>query len=143
MNRPVLIVEDEQSIRDILAELFDAEGTAVTTAGTLAEARAALAAAEFHLIVTDLRLGGRRDGGLQVMAAAGLLSPDATVIVLTAFPDDDNRHASLRLGATHFLEKPVDLQTIAALAADVGVATAMRPGPFLSAARPARPAPVS
>jgi DNA-binding NtrC family response regulator len=65
------------------------------------------------------------------MAAAGLLAPDATVIVLTAYPDEDNRHASLRLGATHFLEKPVDLQTIAGLAADAGVATAMRPGPFL------------
>ena len=135
MTRTVLIVEDEQSIRDILAELFDAEGTAVTTAASLEEARAALAAADFHLIVTDLRLGGRRDGGLQVMAAAGLLAPDATVIVLTAYPDEDNRHASLRLGATHFLEKPVDLQTIAGLAADAGVATAMRPGPFLVRAR--------
>ena len=128
MTRTVLIVEDEQSIRDILTELFDAEGTAVTTAATLDEARVALARRDYDLIVTDLRLGGKRDGGLQVMAASGLLSPDATVIVLTAFPDEDVRHASLRLGATHFLEKPVDLQTIAALAADAGVATAMLPG---------------
>lgn len=131
VTRTVLIVEDEQGIRDILAELFDTDGTLVTAAATLGEARAALAAAEFDLVVTDLRLGGKRDGGLQVMAAAGLLSPDATVIVLTAYPDQDNRHAALRLGATHFLEKPVDLQTIAALAADAGVATAMRPRPQL------------
>ena len=127
MTRTVLIVEDEQSIRDILTELFDTEGTGVSTAATLEEARAALARQEFDLIVTDLRLGGKRDGGLQVMAASGLLSPDATVIVLTAYPDDDNRHASIRLGATHFLEKPVDLQTIATLAAQAGVATAMLP----------------
>jgi CheY-like chemotaxis protein len=40
----------------------------------------------YDLIVTDIRLGGKRDGGLQVMAASGLLSPDATVIVLTAYP---------------------------------------------------------
>jgi DNA-binding NtrC family response regulator len=126
--RTVLIVEDEQSIRDILAELFDADGTQVTTAATLDDAKAALARREYDLIVTDLRLGGKRDGGLQVMAASGLLSPDATVIVLTAYPDEDVRHASLRLGATHFLEKPVDLQTIATLAADAGVATAMLPG---------------
>lgn len=129
MTRTVLIVEDEQGIRDILTELFDTEGTAVTTAATLEEARAALGRQEFDLLVTDLRLGGRRDGGLQVMAAAGLLSPDAAVIVLTAYPDEDNRHASLRLGATHFLEKPVDLQTIATLAAESGVATAMIPSP--------------
>ena len=127
-TRSVLLVEDEQSIRDVLAELFEVEGTTVDAVGTLDEAKAALARREFNLIVTDLRLGGKRDGGLQVMAVSGLLSPDATIIVLTAFPEEDNRHASARLGATHFLEKPVDLQTIAALAADAGVATAMLPG---------------
>ena len=127
--RNVLLVEDEQSIRDILAELFDMVGTATTSAATLDEAKTALAAQEFDLVVTDLRLGGKRDGGLQVMAASGLLSPEATVIVLTAYPDEDNRHASLRLGATHFLEKPVDLHVLASLAADAGVATAMRPAP--------------
>ena len=123
----VLVVEDEQSIRDILEELFTVEGNDVVAAGTLDEARKALGDRVFDLIVTDLRLGGKRDGGLQVMAAAGILSPEAMVIVLTAYPDDDNRHASLRLGATHFLQKPVDLSTIAALAAPIGVATALTP----------------
>ena len=127
MSRRVLVVEDEQSIRDILAELFDVDGSEVLTAATLEEAKAALTRRVFDLIVTDLRLGGKRDGGLQVMAASGLLSPDGTVIVLTAYPDEDNRHASIRLGATHFLEKPVDLSTIAELAADAGVPTAMFP----------------
>ncbi|HEY0777692.1 MAG TPA: response regulator [Gemmatirosa sp.] len=129
MSRHVLIVEDEQSIRDILAELFDVEDTDTTTAATLDQAKHALTSTRFDLILTDLRLGGNRDGGLQVMAAGGLLSPDATIIVLTAFPDDDNRHASARLGATHFLEKPVSLQKIAGLAADAGVPSAMYPDP--------------
>jgi DNA-binding NtrC family response regulator len=123
----VLVIEDEQCIRDVLVELFEVDGTEITAAATLSDAKQALAARPYRLIVTDLRLGGKRDGGLQAMAAAGLLSPDATVIVLTAFPDEDNRHASLRLGATHFLEKPVDLTTIAALAARYGVATALSP----------------
>ena len=126
MLRYVLVVEDEQDIRDILAELFDVDGTQTTAAATLGEAKAALVSTRFDLILTDLRLGGHRDGGLQVMASSALLSPDATVIVLTAFPDDDYRHASARLGATHFLEKPVPLQTIAALAARAGVPTTMQ-----------------
>ena len=134
MSRRVLIVEDEQSIRDILAELFEVAGNVVDAAGTLDEAKAALARQVYDLIVTDIRLGGKRDGGLQVMAASGLLSPDAAVIVLTAYPDADNRHASLRLGATHLLEKPVDLQTIAALAAQAGVSSALIP---VAAERPA------
>jgi DNA-binding NtrC family response regulator len=128
-TRSVLVVEDEQSIRDILVELFEIEGTETEAAGTLDEAKAAVGRRTFDLIVTDLRLGGKRDGGLHVMAVSGLLCPDATVIVLTAYPGEDNRHAALRLGATHFLEKPVDLSTIAALAADAGVASAIYPQP--------------
>jgi two-component system response regulator FlrC len=123
----VLIVEDEQSIRDVLVELFEIEGTVTRSAGTLDDALVALADTPYHLVVTDIRLGGHRNGGLQVMAAAGILAPDAAVIVLTAYPDESNRHASLRLGATHFLEKPVPLATIAELAARHGVPTAIYP----------------
>lgn len=122
--RTILVVEDEQSIRDILAELFDIEGNAVMSAESLPDALELLRTQRFDLIVTDLRLGGKRDGGLQVMALAGMLSPDATVLVLTAYPDDSNRQASIRLGAVQFLEKPIDLATIAQHAATANVRTA-------------------
>jgi hypothetical protein len=49
------------------------------------------------------------------------------VVALTAFPDEDIRCASLRLGATYFLEKPISLDRIAELAAASGVPTAMIP----------------
>ena len=124
----VLIVEDEACIRGTLSELFDVPANETVAAATLAEARQALAERAFDLIVTDLRLGDRRDGGLQVVGASGLLSPDAPVIVLTAHPDAGNRMASARLGAMHFLEKPADLHTIAALAAQHGVETALSDG---------------
>jgi two-component system response regulator PilR (NtrC family) len=126
-QRAVLIVEDEQSIRDVLVELFEVDGTAPRAAGTLDDALRALAERPYHFVVTDIRLGGKRDGGLQVMAAAGILAPDAVVVALTAYPDDDNRYASLRLGAMHFLEKPVPLATIAQLAARHGVPSAIYP----------------
>ncbi|WP_411282336.1 response regulator [Gemmatimonas sp.] len=125
--KSVLIVEDEQSIRDILVELFEVEGNSVSSAELLPEALERLRTQRFDLIVTDLRLGGKRDGGLQVMALAGMLSPDAMVLVLTAYPDDSNRQASFRLGALHFLEKPVDLATIAQHAAIAGVRSAFAP----------------
>ncbi len=125
--KSVLVVEDEQSIRDILTELFDVEGNVVTAAELLPDALEQLRTQRFDLIVTDLRLGGKRDGGLQVMALAGMLSPDATVLVLTAYPDDSNRQASFRLGALHFIEKPVDLSTIAQLAVNAGVRSAFTP----------------
>lgn len=123
-TKAVLVVEDEQSIRDVLVELFEVDGNTVNSAELLPEALEKLRTQRFDLIVTDLRLGGKRDGGLQVMALAGMLSPDAMVLVLTAYPDDSNRQASFRLGALHFLEKPVDLATIANYASSVGVRTA-------------------
>lgn len=129
MSRPILIIEDEQSIRDSLADLFDIAATQVTAVATLEEARAALAARPFDLIISDIRLGGKRDGGLQVMAASGLLSPEATVIALTAYPDDEVRLATLRLGATYFLEKPADLEVIASIAAKHGIASTIHPEP--------------
>jgi DNA-binding NtrC family response regulator len=129
MPKNILIVEDEQNIRETLADLFDMPSNSTAVAATLDEALTALNKTAFDLIITDLRLGGKRDGGLQVMAASGLLSPDAVIIVLTAYPDDDNRFASIRLGATHFLEKPVDLRTIASLASGAGVGTAMEEPP--------------
>ena len=120
----VLVVEDEQSIRDILVELFEVGGNELVAVESLPEALDALRSKPFDFIVTDLRLGGKRDGGLQVMAMAGMVSYNATVLVLTAYPDDANRQASNRLGALHFLEKPVDLHTIARIANEAGVNTA-------------------
>ena len=90
-QRRVLIVEDEQCIRDVLVELFETEDVEVIAAASVEYAKWLLGSRTFDLVVTDIRLGGRRDGGLQVMAAAGMLSPEAAIIALTAYPDDANR----------------------------------------------------
>jgi DNA-binding NtrC family response regulator len=128
VKKRVLIIEDEISIRESLVDLFASADVLVVAAATLAEAKAALfAELPLDLIVTDLRLGGNRDGGLQVLAAAGMVHQSTPVIVLTAYPDDDNRHASERLSATYFLEKPVDLSIIAKLARDHGVSSVLSP----------------
>jgi DNA-binding NtrC family response regulator len=126
VQKHVLIIEDEISIRESLVDLFSCDDVTVTAAGTLDEAKATLfASIPINLIITDIRLGGNRDGGLQILAAAGMVHQRTPAIVLTAFPDDDTRHASERLSATHFLEKPVDLAVIAQLARDHGVSSAL------------------
>jgi DNA-binding NtrC family response regulator len=121
----VLIVEDEASIRDSLADLFEVERVHVTVAADTGAALSALRQREYDLVVTDLRLEGKHDGGLHVMAATTLLSPDAAIIALTAFPDEHHRLAAHRLGAAHFLEKPADLMVIASIAARYGVPSAL------------------
>lgn len=128
MSKSILIVEDEISIRESLVDLFTSDEVSVVAVATLADAKAALFSERpLDLIVTDLRLGANRDGGLQILAAAGLVHQLTPVIVLTAYPDDDNRHASERLNATYFLEKPVDLAVISRLARQHGVSSALSP----------------
>ena len=128
-RKSVLLVEDEQSIRESLVELFDGEGVETVAVGTVRDAVRCLGDRAIDLVVTDIRLGSQRDGGLQVMGAAGMLAADAPVIVLTAFPDEGNRLAARRLGAMHFLQKPVDLDVIARIAAASGISTALMTAP--------------
>lgn len=123
----MLIVDDEASIRDTLADLFEEGGTRVVVAATVEEAKAALARERLDLIVTDIRLGAKRDGGLQVMAVAGMLAPDAVVVALTAFPDEAVRRAAERLGASCYLTKPADLKELVALSARCGITTTLGP----------------
>lgn len=124
-RKSVLVVEDEESIRESLVELFESEDVDTVTAATVVDAQRWLGDRAVDLVVTDIRLGAKRDGGLQVMAAAGILAADAPVIVLTAFPDENNRLAAQRLGAAHFLQKPVDLDVIARIATAHGIPTAL------------------
>ena len=128
-RKSVLVVEDEESIRESLVELFESDDVDTVSAATVEEAQRCLGHGTVDLVVTDIRLGSKRDGGLQVMAAAGILAADAPVIVLTAFPDENNRLAARRLGATHFLQKPVDLDIIARIATDHGIPTALSIAP--------------
>lgn len=126
MTKHVLIVEDEISIRESLADLFASSEVHVTSAATLSEAKATIFADQpIDLIVTDLRLGANRDGGLQILATAGMVHQTTPVFVLTAYPDEDNRHAADRLNATHFLEKPIDLAVISRLARQYGIRSAL------------------
>ncbi len=133
VSKRVLIIEDEISIRESLVDLFASDEVSVVAVATLADAKSALfSQLPIDLIVTDLRLGGNRDGGLQILAAAGLVHQRTPVIVLTAYPDDDNRHAAERLNAAYFLEKPVDLAVISKLARDHGVSSALLPADAVS-----------
>lgn len=127
MARSVLVVDADPAARDALVGLFEVEGNYGVAVGTVEDATAALRERSFDLIIVDLRIGSAHDGGLLVLAAAGLLSPYSATIALAADLGLDDQMASHRLGATHLLEKPVDLFAVAALAAEHGVSSALYP----------------
>jgi len=103
----VLVVDDEQSLRQVLELFFRKEGFEVDTASSLAEAEAAIAANAYDLVLTDLRMA-QPDDGLKVLRAAVQKNPWTQVIVLTAYATVETAKEAIRYGAYDYLTKPFD-----------------------------------
>jgi two-component system response regulator PilR (NtrC family) len=100
----VLVVDDEEVIRDVLSSLLLREGHRVREAATAA---AALAAAEdevFDVILLDMMLPDRP--GLEVLREIKRRDPAAVVVVVTAYSSIENAIAAMREGAFHYIPKP-------------------------------------
>jgi len=103
----VLVVDDEQSLRQVLTLFFQKEGFEVDTASSLAEAEAAIAANAYDLVLTDLRMT-QPDDGLNVLRAAVRKNPWTQVVVLTAYGTVETAKEAMKLGAYDYLTKPFD-----------------------------------
>src|SRR5690554_1451289 len=101
----VMLVEDDPSLGQLLAEELEMDGYAVERAATVQEARGLLQQQRPALIVSDLRLP---DGdGMQVLAFQQAEHPGIPFIVITAFGTVDQAVEALKAGADDFLTKPL------------------------------------
>lgn len=101
----IMLVEDEPVIRDVLKRLFKPEGWKVTIYSRGDEAMAALDQSQnFDLLITDLMLPGA--SGMEILEKSREVSPDAPVIVITAYASVDTAVEAMRLGAFDYLPKP-------------------------------------
>ena len=107
----ILVVDDEHGIRDLLWEVLNDEGHAVTLAENAAQARAARAAEVPDLVLLDIWMPDM-DGVtlLKEWAAGGLLT--MPVIMMSGHATIDTAVEATKLGALAFLEKPVTLQKL-------------------------------
>jgi DNA-binding NtrC family response regulator len=111
----VLLVDDEQSFRDITSEELSHIGYSLDTCRTLAEARGLLAGKTFDVVLLDLRLP---DGnGLDLLAELHTSRPASQVVVLTAFGTVEDAIRAMKQGALDFLLKPCKLGEIEAVLA--------------------------
>ncbi len=111
-NARVLLVDDEDSFRDITAEELSHIGYVVETGRTLGEARAILTKKAFDVILLDLRLP---DGnGLDLLAELHASHPALPVVFLTAFGTVEGAIRAMKQGAFDFLMKPCKLGEIEA-----------------------------
>lgn len=107
MSRPptVLLVEDDDNLRDAYRLVLESRGFELTTAATAAQASERLREATVDTVVADLGLPDL--SGLPVIRALREEAPDATLLVLTGEAGEEIRRACREAGADGFLTKPV------------------------------------
>nr|WP_279343477.1 sigma-54 dependent transcriptional regulator [Fundidesulfovibrio terrae] len=111
-----MIVDDEPIAVENLAHILRREGYRTLSASSGEEAVETLAANEFDLVLTDLRMKGM--DGLAVLAESKRLWPDTEVVVMTGHATVTTAVEAMRLGACHYLTKPYGLEEVRATVAE-------------------------
>ena len=113
LKRPVLVVDDEADIRDLMEMTLMKMGLSVYTAQGVAAAKQQLAERRFSLVLTDMRMP---DGsGLDVVDFINSEGLDVPVAVITAFGNADQAVQALKNGAFDYLQKPITLAQLRSL----------------------------
>jgi two-component system response regulator PilR (NtrC family) len=106
----ILIVDDERSMREFLGIYLKRSGHRVDAAANADAARKAMAAREFDVVITDLKMP---DGsGLEVLSESKHLHPDTQVIVVTAYATAETAIAAMKAGAYDYLTKPFKVDEV-------------------------------
>ncbi len=106
----LLLVEDDASLREVLAMNLEDFGFTVDQAADGAQAIEAYDPGVHDLVLTDLRMPGV--GGLEVLDHVKARAPEAPVLVLTAYGGAERALEAVRRGAFHYVEKPVNTTSL-------------------------------
>jgi two-component system response regulator PilR (NtrC family) len=100
----VLVVDDEQSMREFLEIFLRSEGYAVRTADGVAAARQELEADDFDVVITDVQMPGAN--GLELLRLTQSDAPETVVIVMTAYASTETAIEAMKAGAYDYVSKP-------------------------------------
>ena len=115
MIKRALVVDDEQSIRSIVAQVLTDERYRVAEATSGEEAIAAFQKEPYPLVFTDIRMGGM--SGLELLKNLKKAHPQTQVIIMTSHGTMDAAVTALKAGAYDFLHKPFeDLELVVSAA---------------------------
>ena len=113
LQDPVLVVDDEADIRDLMEMTLMKMGLRVQTAVGVEDAKDKLDNNDYSLVLTDMRMP---DGsGLEVVQYIDELMLDTPVAVITAFGNADQAVEALNAGAFDYLQKPITLSQLRSL----------------------------
>ena len=110
MARSLLIVDDDATIRESLADALADEETAVVTSESAESALALIAAGQVDVILADVRMPGL--DGIEFLKLLRERARHIDVVLMTAYDDMPTVVAGMREGAVEFLVKPLELHAL-------------------------------
>ncbi|MEK7467433.1 MAG: sigma-54 dependent transcriptional regulator [Planctomycetota bacterium] len=112
----ILLVEDEDGLREALSIVLRRAGYEVVEAGSAAEGLRALERSAVDVVVTDLAME-QPLSGMGVLRHTRQFVPGTEVLVMTAFGTIENAVECMRLGAFHYITKPINSEELELLVA--------------------------
>ncbi|HTP95560.1 MAG TPA: response regulator transcription factor [Burkholderiales bacterium] len=123
MSGELLLVDDDATFREVFGRALRKRGFGVATAHDVPSAEASARRAPPDYAVLDLRMPG--ESGLALIGRLRQLNPDMRIVVLTGYASIATAVEAVKLGATHYLAKPTDVdEVVEALGATRGNAAA-------------------
>jgi len=113
-NESVLVVEDDDALREALIDTLRAAGISTLAACDAAEALSLLGAEGVALVISDVQMPG--PNGYQLLSSIKRLRPDMPVVLMTAYGTVAQAVAAMREGATDYILKPFDAQALIEMA---------------------------
>jgi len=115
----ILIIDDEEHIRDLLSEMLGISGYGCTLAANALEARKILKTQSFELVLCDINMPG--ESGLDFIQYVGTEFPDTATVMITALDDPLIAAHALQMGVYDYITKPFELNGVL-----ISVANALR-----------------
>ncbi len=109
----VLVVDDEQGLRDLLSYELGIQGYQVVTAGDGMEALEKVRQFKFDMVITDLKMP--KMGGMETLEEIKKIDPNIEIIMATGFGTIEVAVDSMKKGAYDFIQKPYNIDEISAL----------------------------
>ena len=102
----ILVVDDEETIRDILSRVLGQEGYQVTVAESGEKALELFGKDPHPLVLTDIRMGGM--SGMELLTEIRGINSETQVLIMTSFASLETAIEALRLGAYDYMVKPFE-----------------------------------
>jgi DNA-binding NtrC family response regulator len=106
----ILIVDDQEIMRDSLAATLARDGHEIVAAGDGPTAISKLQASRVELLITDLKMP--KMNGTELVAEARRLRPDVPIVMMTAFATVQTAVEAMKLGCYDYIQKPFEAEAI-------------------------------